>query len=236
MFKRKIRIFAISDLHLGFKLNKSMEVFGDEWKDYLSIIKSDWKKSVKKNDIVLIPGDISWAMKTGDVLPDIEWISELPGRKVMIRGNHDYWWSSRTAVRKILKNDMYIIDNDSLQLNGYVFCGTRGWTVPERRNTQVDSEKKIFEREVRRLEMSVRDAFKKESVNKIIGMIHYPPFNTSMDDSEFTKIFEKYGIEKVVYGHIHGKNSKAIMEYKKNGITYYLTSCDKLGHKLKRII
>ena len=235
IFKKKNKIYAIADLHLGFKVDKSMEVFGKEWEGYLEKISKDWKSKVKKNDIVLIAGDISWAMKTPDANEDLEWISKLPGKKIMIRGNHDYWWSSKTAVRKILPKNMFIIDNDSLKMNGFLFCGTRGWSIPEKNDKQKESDEKIYKREINRLEMSLKDAKKNQDNEKIIAMIHYPPFNSSLDSSPFTELFEKYNVDKVVYGHLHGSDSRSVMEFNKNGIDYYLTSCDKLKHKLKRI-
>ncbi|MFW6026957.1 MAG: metallophosphoesterase [Candidatus Woesearchaeota archaeon] len=238
MFNKKNKVYAISDLHLSFKVNKPMDVFGGEWAGYLDKIQKDWHKKVNdKKDIVLIAGDISWAMKSIDAKPDIEWISKLPGRKVMIRGNHDYWWSSKSAAKKIMTDDIYIIHNDSVKIENFIFCGTRGWTVPEKNSKLNENDLKIYNRELIRLKMSLDHAKKQKKNNeKIIAMIHYPPFNSTLEDSDFTKLFKQYEVDVVIYGHLHGKNGRHMMSVEKNGINYYLTSCDKLQNKLKRIM
>jgi predicted phosphohydrolase len=228
-----MKVFAISDLHLSLSTNKPMDVFGKTWENYLPKIKEDWLKKVTEEDIVLIAGDISWAMKLQDATKDLEWISNLPGKKVIIRGNHDYWWKSPSSIRNLLPENMYIIQNDSLKLDNYIFCGTRGWTVPERQVEQTPNDLKIYKREVARLELSIKSAIQKKQNNEhIIALIHYPPFNSTMQDNEFTALFEKYNIKTVIYGHLHGEGSRTVLKQEKNGVTYYLTSCDKLNNKL----
>ena len=232
-----MKVFAISDLHLSFSSEKPMDVFGGAWENYLEKIEKDWNEKVTDEDIVLIAGDISWAMKLEEAQEDLNYIEKFKGKKILIRGNHDYWWKSPSSIRAILKENMYILQNDSLLLNNIIFCGTRGWSVPEQKNLQTNEDKKIYDREVSRLELSLKSAKQKQQNNEpIIALIHYPPFNSRLENSEFTSLFEEYKVDKVIYGHLHGKDVKAVLEHKKNGVTYYLTSCDQIGNKLVKII
>jgi uncharacterized protein len=232
-----MKIFAISDLHLSTSSNKPMDVFGGAWEGYLEKIAEDWKNKVTEDDIVLIAGDISWAMKLEDAISDLKWIETMPGKKIFIRGNHDYWWKSPSSIRSVLGSGMYLIQNDSLKLDGYIFCGTRGWTVPEYNNMQKEEDKKILEREILRLELSLKSAKAKQTNNEpIIALIHYPPFNSRFEDNELTALFEKYEVKSVIYGHLHGKNVKATLKFVKNGVTYYLTSCDQVDNTLVEIV
>ena len=179
----------------------------------------------------MIAGDISWAMKPEEAKKDIEWIENLPGTKIMIRGNHDFWWKSVSVVRSMVNESIKVIQNDSLKIGNYVFCGSRGWIVPDEKNEITPEDEKIYKREVERLKLSLMSAKNlKSDGDKIILMIHYPPFNARHDDNEFTKLFEEYGVDKVVFGHIHGY-SKCDFVTEKNGITYYLTSCDKINNE-----
>ena len=231
-----MKIYAISDLHLSINSNKPMNIFGPVWDNYLETIKSDWQKKVKKNDIVLIPGDISWAMKLEDAILDLKYISQIGvGTKIIIRGNHDYWWSAIGRVRSVLTDHTIALQSDSVKIGKYVFCGSRGWTVPEY-NHKTENDEKIFNREVFRLELSLKNAMPKlEKKDKLIVLIHYPPFNSKLEDSAFTKLFEKYGVNKVVYGHLHSYDKKQKLVVTKNKIKYYLTSCDMVGNELIKI-
>jgi len=230
-----LKVFAISDLHLSAKVDKPMNIFGGEWENHLEKIKEDWQKKVSDEDIVLLCGDFSWAMTLKDALFDFESIKELKGKKVMIRGNHDYWWSSITRIRETLTDDFYILQNDSIKIGEYVICGSRGWTVPDSANFDLQDEK-IYLREAERFRLSLKAAEKlKTEGDKLICMIHYPPFNVKRESSVFTELFENYKADKVVYGHLHGKDSRADLVIKKNGIEYFLTSCDKLDFRLASI-
>ena len=228
-------IFAISDLHLSFGANKPMEVFGGHWTNYLEKIVENWNKNDNDDDVVLIAGDISWAMKLEDTKEDFEFLEKLKGTKVLTRGNHDFWWASISAVRGVLPEKVFALQNDAIKLGEYIFCGTRGWTVPEE-DFESQQDEKIFKREVLRLEMSL-EAAKRLQTNqeKIVCMIHFPPFNSKREDSEFTLLLEKYGVEKVVYGHLHGNKVRASLLYKKNGVEYYLTACDQTENCLVKI-
>ncbi|MBR2468001.1 MAG: metallophosphoesterase [Clostridia bacterium] len=230
-----MKIYAISDLHLSINSNKPMNIFGPAWDNYIEEIRESWEQ-VAEEDIVLISGDLSWAMKLEDAVPDIEYIAGLgKGRKVVIKGNHDYWWSSISKLRNLLPVGMYALQNDAVKFGEYIICGTRGWTVPEQSHKTSDDEK-IYNREVLRLELSLQEAKRLQTNNeKIIVMMHYPPFNSKLEDSDFTKLLEKYEISTVVYGHLHSYDKKQQLIACKNDIKYYLTSCDLIGNKLIEI-
>jgi predicted phosphohydrolase len=231
-----MKIFAISDLHLSFQTNKPMDLFGYAWTDYESRIMQDWNSKVTQDDIGIIAGDISWAMRMGEAVKDFEYLGKLNGTKIIIRGNHDYWWSTISKVRSSLPCGVEALQNDSIKVGGVVFCGTRGWRVPERKARQTEEDKKIFAREVMRLEMSLQDAKSKAiGKEKIVAIMHYPPFNATRDDSAFTELLEKYGVSACVYGHLHGKNCRDELCTTKNGIKYYLTSCDLMQHQVAEI-
>ena len=231
-----MKIFAISDLHLSFQCDKPMDVFGGNWAGYEEKIAEDWNRNVGDDDIGIIAGDISWAMRMTETQKDFEYISKLKGTKIIIRGNHDYWWSTISKVREALPPKTIALQNDSVKIGNVIFCGTRGWRVPERKQTQKGEDKKIFDREVLRLEMSLQDAKKKMvEGDKLIAIIHYPPFNCTRDDSPFTILMEKYGVGVCIYGHLHGKNCRDELVTTKNKVKYYLTSCDIVGHKVVSI-
>lgn len=231
-----MKVYAISDLHLSINSNKPMNIFGPVWHNYLEDIKKDWAKKVKPGDIVLIPGDLSWAMRLEEAKADLEYISNLGvGTKILIKGNHDYWWSSIGKIRQLLSDDMIALQNDSVKIGKYVFCGSRGWTVPETKH-KTENDEKIYNREVHRVELSLKNAVSKmDKKDKLVVLMHYPPFNSAIEDSDFTKLFEKYGVKKVVYGHLHSYDKKQKTVVTKNKIKYYLTSCDIIGNVLTKI-
>lgn len=232
-----MKIYSISDLHLSLTCNKPMNIFGPVWHDYWQKIVDDWQAKVTAEDVVLIAGDISWAMKFEDALKDIEQIAKLNGKKIFIRGNHDYWWKSLTVIRSNLPKDCFVLQNDSLQLGDFVFCGSRGWTVPEPNTNVSQDDQKMLNREFLRLELSLKSAAEKLAADKqLICMIHYPPFNSKFEDSIFTKLMEQYNVKKCVYGHLHGKSSRGQKVVVKNGVEYYLTSCDKVDNTLVQIV
>lgn len=226
-----MKVFAISDLHLSYGTNKPMDVFGEKWENYENKIKQNVNKMVSDEDILLIAGDLSWAMLMSETEADFEYIGELPGTKVVVRGNHDYWWKSISGVREVFEpKKVYALQNDSIKIGDYIIAGTRGWVVPETGKGMSEQDKKIYDRELIRLEMALQDAEKKKTGNeKLIALIHYPPFNSTMDDSDFTRLLEKYRVESCVYGHLHGWTKYSSAFATKNGINYYLSSCDKIG-------
>ena len=230
-----MKIFAISDLHISTNTNKPMDVFGGNWVGYLEKIYADWESKVSDGDLVLIAGDVSWAMSIDDAVKDISTFAALKGKKIIIKGNHDYWWSGIGKVRDSLPESVYALQNDSVKIGDVVICGSRGWTVPGAPDF-TEQDMKLYKRETERLKLSLSSAKKlAENGEKIIAMIHYPPFNVRRESSAYTDIFEEFGVDSVIYGHLHGKDVRADKFLIKNGIKYYLTSCDLVDNKLTEI-
>ena len=228
-YNNYMSIYAISDLHLSFSSDKPMDIFGACWDNYWEKICDDWRSKVRENDTVLIAGDISWAMTLENALIDIAEIAKLPGKKVFIKGNHDYWWNSLSKIRKALPENFYVIQNDALKVDGVIIAGSRLWNM----SSQSEEDVKILKREKNRMELSLKKAIElRQDEEKIIVMCHFPPFDVTLADNEFTAMFERYGVSSVVYGHLHGKDCRAVGYLNKNGISYYLTSCDKVDNKL----
>lgn len=226
-------LYALSDLHLSFTDDKPMGIFGDKWVDHDKKIEENWLNTVKDSDTVLIGGDISWSMTHEDSMKELKFISELPGRKILIKGNHDYWWTSIKKLNSLYDN-MDFIQNEHFFYEDYAICGTRGWVV-EGSEKFKEEDKKIYLREGIRLENSLKSAMG-QNAKKIIAMIHYPPFNERKEPSIFTELFKSYPVEKVIYGHLHGPALKSAFTGIKDGIEYICTSGDYLDFKPKLIL
>lgn len=238
-------IWAIADLHLSFGVpSKNMDVFGPEWADYAEKIKTHWLASVAPEDLVLIAGDVSWAMHLAEAKIDLDWIDVLPGTKLMIRGNHDYWWSSPTKVQSILPPSIHFIQNNVFQWKDVSIGGTRLWDSDEysfheyiimrdslvsaSREEKPDQEK-IFRRELERLELSLKQLDQKAKAR--IVMTHYPPISADLQPSRTSALLEKYNVDVCVFGHLHNlvKNKKMFGE--RNGVRYLLTAGDYLDFR-----
>ena len=227
-----MRLFAIGDLHLpGADNDKAMSVFGPEWDNHFARIAEAWRASVTPEDAVLIPGDISWAMHLEDALPDLQRISELPGRKVMIRGNHDYWWSAIGRIRSVLPPGMTALQNDAVDLGETVVCGTRGWMIPTGETPQDPDNRRIYLREVQRLALSLDQGKRLAGNRPLVVMLHFPPLYAGERRSGFTDLMEQYQVQWCVYGHLHGNGIRAGWNGTERGIRYRLTSCDSLNFK-----
>lgn len=227
-------LYAISDLHLALNIDKPMDIFGQKWEKHHEKIKENWLEIVKEEDTVLIAGDISWSMIAQESKMDLEWIHNLPGRKILIRGNHDYWWGSITKLNAMY-DDMDFIQNNFFVYEDWAICGTRGWIVEGTERKFTDHDKKIFEREKIRLNLSIEEA-KKAGYEKIIVMIHYPPTSETLKNSDFTEMFREYGVLKVVYGHLHNAKAEWILNGVRDDIEYILTSCDFIDFKPIKIL
>lgn len=238
-----MRIFAIGDLHLPGGDKKPMDVFGAHWENHFERICLDWRARVGEEDVVLIPGDISWAMQLGPALADLERIGALPGRKLILRGNHDYWWSSLTQLRSSLPKSMHAVQNDAYDAGEAVFCGTRGWTLPQAGEGEAaDSpagaqDRKIYRREVMRLEMSLQAARRMAGERPVFAMMHYPPLLPEYvrGGTEFTRLLTRYGVRRCVYGHLHGPSVQRGFNGLYDGVRYDLVSCDALHFALKDV-
>lgn len=230
-----MNVFAISDLHLSINTPKPMDIFGPVWEGYLDTIVDDWNNKVGDDDIVLISGDISWAMRLKEAEPDLEYLCGLKGHKIIIKGNHDYWWGAIGEVRKTLKNKTYAIQNDAIKIGNVIVCGSRGWTVPEG-GEQSAQDEKLYKRELIRMELSLKtmDNLRSEG-DKVIVMTHFPPFNYKIDNNEMLELFKKFRVDAVVFGHLHSYDKNQKLFFEKDNIKYYLTSCDLRDNKLTQI-
>ena len=232
-------IFAIADLHLSFNENKPMNIFGGKWQNHEEKIKKDWLEKVTENDTVLLPGDFSWSMYLKDTNADFEYLSELPGRKILLKGNHDYWWSTLNKMQKYIEeNNFRNIDflyNNSYEVEGNIVAGTRGWV-----QSNEEQDKKMINRESIRLELSIKYGIQKFGDDKpIIICMHYPPYTNynkqNLIDSPFIEIMRKYNVKKCIYGHLHGESIKEAIQGNIKGIDTTLVSADGVNFKLVKI-
>ena len=228
-----MKIYAIGDLHLPGGDDKPMEVFGAHWEGHWQKIKQDWLEKVTDEDVVLIPGDISWAMQLEHAVEDLRAIGSLPGRKIILRGNHDYWWGSITRVREALPEGMYALQNDAIVLDGVVFCGSRGWTIPLGEDGETA---RIYARELLRMRMSLERAAKMADGRPLVFMTHFPPLGEGGVKTPVSDMMEEFSVCDVVYGHLHGISIKTAFAGKVNGTRYHYVACDGLGFKLHQVL
>ena len=216
-----------------------MDIFGDNWTKHEEKIKKDWNEKVKEEDLVVLPGDFSWATYIEDTIPDFEYLNSLPGKKIMLKGNHDYWWTTVTSMRKFLKENKFqnidFLYNNSFEYENKILCGTRGWSLVDE-----EIDEKLINRELGRLELSLQDGAKKAGENKeIIVFMHYPPITKnkilSEEEMKFIELMKKYNVKRCYYGHLHGNSIYDAVEGKIQGIELKLVSADGLDFKLIKI-
>ena len=228
-------IYAIGDLHLSFQEDKPMDIFGENWEKHDEKIRIDWLSKVKENDLVLLPGDFSWAMYLENTFEDFKYLNSLPGKKILLKGNHDYWWTTLTSMRRYLEENGFenidFLHNNSYEYSGYIIAGTRGWTQTD------DSEDiRLVEREAGRIELSIKDGIQKYGEDKpIIVNMHYPPISYNRK-SPFVEVMKKYNVKKCVYGHLHGVSINEAIEGEYDGIEFKLVSSDSLNFNLWKIV
>lgn len=245
-------IWALADLHLAFhNSEKSMEAFGEPWIEYTRKIEENWRSVVQPDDLVLVAGDISWSMTPEEALVDLHWIDRLPGTKVMIRGNHDYWWTSLKKISALRPSSIHYIQNNYFTWKEFLIGGTRLWDSLEysfdvyiqyvenprvssvlKKESSIDQEK-IFQRELGRLELSLQ-AMRPKKGHRII-MTHYPPIGADLKSSTTSALLEKYFVETVVFGHLHNVKKGFLPFGEARGVNYHLTSADYLDFKPKLI-
>lgn len=231
-----MKIFAIADLHLsGSPPYKPMEKFGQHWQDHWQKICVDWQQRVSADDVVLIGGDISWAMRWEQAWPDLTAIMALPGRKILIRGNHDYWWQTHAKMTKAANGELCFLQNNFFAAENWGICGTRGWIIPGH-NEFKQSDQSIYLRELVRLQLSL-DAATQAGYQQLIVILHYPPTDSSFRSTGFTELLAKYKVKICVYGHLHGDAAVEAPQGSLNDQTLlYLTACDATNFKLQQII
>lgn len=229
-----MKIYAIADLHFSNGVNKSMNRFGENWISHDKKIMNNWNKKVNSNDYVLIAGDISWATTFDDAKIDLELIDKLPGKKIISRGNHDYWWKSLNKLNNSFNSIKFIQSDVNIEVDNYIICGTRGWISPNEYKFN-KQDKKIYERELKRLDY-ILNVCNNKSEKDIILMLHYPPTNEKLEMTGFVEIINKYNVKKVIYGHLHGQDSfKEGLKGNYNNVEYILTSSDYLNFDLIQI-
>ena len=232
-------IFVIGDLHLSFNNPKPMDIFGENWSGHEEKIRSNWIENVAENDLVILPGDFSWETYLNDTKADFEFLNSLPGKKLLLKGNHDYWWTTVTSMRTFLKENNYtnidFLYNNSYEFEGKIICGTRGWSIIDE-----GTDKKLINRELIRLEISLKDGINKYGTDKeIIVFMHYPPITRakmiSEQEADFVELMKKYNVKRCYYGHLHGASIADAVEGKIEGIDFKLVSADGLDFKLLKI-
>ena len=235
-------VYIIGDLHLSFGEDKPMSIFGQNWEEHSEKLKEDWIEKVKEQDTVILAGDFSWATYLEDTYKDFLYLNELPGKKILLKGNHDYWWTTLTSMKRYLQEkeieNIDFLFNNSYEIENKIFVGTRGWALLDSENSQ-----KMINRESARLELSIKNAIEQYGEDKeIIAIMHYPPISNSymkneyMHNSKFLDVMKKYNIKKCYYGHLHGASHKDAIEGEVEGINFKLISADYLDFKLHKII
>lgn len=228
-----MRVFAIADPHLSRAAPKPMTIFGAGWEGHPESFFKGWRETVTPGDLVLVPGDISWAMTLEGALPDLHDIAALPGTKVLLRGNHDFWWPSITRLRAALPEGVYALQNDALRLGKLVLAGTRGWLCPGSSTFGAEDER-IYQRELGRLQLSLNAARKlRQPGDLLIVMLHYPPTNLRLEPSGFTELLTQANADAVVFGHLHGDH-RAVERVGQTPA--HLVAADALGFVPKLIV
>ena len=220
-------VYTIADLHLSFGTNKPMDVFPG-WTNYTERIEKNWQRLVTEEDTVVIAGDISWAMDLKETYNDFDFINRLNGKKILLKGNHDYWWTTKSKMDRYLKDNgfdsMSIMHNNYYVADGLALCGSRGWFY----DAETDADMKVLNREVGRLKMSIEPAVK-DGYEPIV-FLHYPPIYNNTECAEMMDVLREYKIKKCFYGHIHGGNAaKRAFIGERDGISFKLIACDHLG-------
>lgn len=239
-------LFTMGDLHLSFSVDKPMDIFGIAWKNHVQVLEANWKAKVGNDDTVVLVGDHSWALKPEDAVSDLTFIHQLPGRKILMKGNHDLWWPTARKLGQLceayglttlsfLQGDACVVTDGLGVGHDAVICGTRGWLCPgDREFTQQDQG--IYRREGMRLESALKAADKQIArlqetgrQGTILGFMHYPPFGSGSDATIFTQLFSAYGVHRVYYGHLHGIRRGEAKQNFESQVQYQLVSGDYIG-------
>ena len=219
-------LYAIGDLHLCLGAPKPMDIFGGAWVGYMDKLRQGMRV-IGPEDTTVLMGDLSWALDLQNAKADFSWINEIPGKKIILKGNHDYWWSTVAKFNKFCAENefqnLHILNNNHFECDGYAICGTRGWFFEEERSGEHDE--KVFKRELMRLEASLKSA---GDLHKIV-FLHYPPKYKGYECPEIIDLMKRYDVRRCYYGHLHGASHGLAMEGQWDGIEYHLTAADKIG-------
>ncbi|MDO4262871.1 MAG: metallophosphoesterase [Deinococcus sp.] len=235
----RVRVFALADLHLSAVTPKPMTIFGPGWAEHPQAIFTQWPAVVAEGDVVLLPGDLSWAMTLDDALVDLRQVAALPGEKVILRGNHDYWWSSVSKLRARLPQRMHAIQNDALRFGppgaGVVVCGTRGWDTPGHLPLDAQDDK-ILSREAERLRLSLTAAQRlRQPGDRLIVMLHYPPASPPFQPNALTPLLAESGADQIVFGHLHGVPQERTVG-QVGGVPACLVAADALAFRPRLVL
>ncbi len=218
-------LYAISDLHLPLGVNKPMDIFGKNWENYVEKLRENWQNTVTENDTVVLPGDFSWAMYLEESKADFEFLNNLNGKKILLKGNHDYWWTTMNKLKNFVSENGYknieFLQNNSFEYGDISICGSRGWNTPT--GKLAGEDKKIYDREIARIELSIASAKNPEN---IVLFTHFPPILKDFRENEMVDLLNKHKIKKCVFGHIHSAGIKNAIEGDIGGTQYLLVSCD----------
>ena len=221
-------IYAIGDLHLSLNKEKPMDIFGGNWKNHEQKIEENWKNSVQDNDLVILPGDFSWEMHLKDMYNDFAYLNDLQGKKLLLKGNHDYWWTTLAKMREFLQENKFenidFLYNNSYLFEDKIIAGTRGWALNDTENSN-----KMNHREEERLKLSLQSGVDNFGDKEIICIMHYPP------TSNYVQIMKQYNVKTCLYGHLHGESHKEAFEGIIDGINFKLVSSDYLDFKLYKL-
>ena len=222
-------VFVIGDLHLSFGSTKPMDIFPG-WENYHERLRENWERRISPDDTIVLAGDTSWAMTIRQAIPDFIWLDRLPGKKLLLKGNHDYWWGSITSMNHVLLSHgitgISFLHNNSFFADGLNLCGSRGWLF----ETGQEHDTKIIRREAMRIEASLKSV--KDKCAPVILFLHYPPVYADQEMPDFIQLMRSYGIECCYYGHIHGAGSRGAIEGMFRGIRLRLVSADYTGFDL----
>lgn len=221
-------LYSIADLHLPLGIDKPMDIFGAGWTNYVERLADNWQSKIRDSDTVVLPGDFSWATYLEQAHKDFEFLNKLNGRKILLKGNHDYWWTTMNKLNEFTAkngfNSIFFLQNNSYMYDDTAICGTRGWLHPAWDSFGAE-DKKIFDREVLRLELSVKST---RDCGGIYVFTHYPPRSNKLESNAFVEMMEKYKVTKCIYGHLHSASHKNAVEGTVDGIEYRLVSSDYL--------
>jgi predicted phosphohydrolase len=235
-------LYAIGDLHLSFGGDKPMDIFGPRWANHAERLRDAWSATVAADDVVVVAGDVSWAMHLSGFAPDLAFLDGLPGRKVLMRGNHDYWWTTLAKMERFLEDHGFttvsFLRNSGIRVPGpveespgTVVCGTRGWLLPEDPAFGGEDEK-VLAREVGRLKLSLAEGERiRRMGDRLVVALHYPPLAATRAPTAFSEILESHGVELCVYGHLHGEAAARGISGTVRGVRYVNASADHIGFK-----
>ena len=229
--------FAMGDLHLsGNPPKKPMDVFGSHWENHHLKILANWQETITEKDTVFLVGDFSWAMRLNEAKEDLDSIIALPGRKILIRGNHDYWWSSQNKMKTLTENKLIFLQANAIALDNCLVGGSRGYMCPGDQNYNAEKDDSIYRRELLRVEMALEEMTKLPQTGPKILLLHYPPFNEKHEASGFTDLLEKYDVDHCIYGHLHSFSENNVLPTKWKNTQLHLVSSNFLDFKFKKIL